>query len=112
MAVASLHVVERKVRKTIKYKVGEEENIGDIPCGAIITNAVLVHEGDSDDGLVYLPRLVRFEFKGEEGIDGPQHRCGSLSFAEKHVDTWARSSINYINLKSKDKTFEKKKKCK
>jgi hypothetical protein len=95
------------MRKTVRYKVTENEAIGLVPEGAVITNAVLVHKGDSNDGLIYLPRKVKYIIDGENYTDSG---CGCLSFAVcRKLDYWVRSSHDFMNLKTKDKTFEQRK---
>jgi hypothetical protein len=82
--------------KTIKYKVGKKEDIGGIPCGSIILNAVMVF-GDEYEALIYLPKKVKYEFDGEQNFEVG---CSSLSFAlfDPFSKAWIRLKEDYLNI--------------
>jgi len=86
----------RQLNKTIKYCVGEQEDIGSVPYGSIITNAKLIFKGDGHDGLVFFPKKIVYEYDGETGTDKGSE-C--LSFGIERKGLWIRSSDDWINLR-------------
>lgn len=83
--------------KKIKYLVGEKENIGLVPYGAII-EVYLVNKG-INGALVYMPKKLTWKKGKEKGTD---RGCGSLSFAVFNdlKATWVKSNQDYLNLET------------
>lgn len=83
--------------KTIKYKIGKDEAISVIPTGSIIQNAKLVVEMDGE-GLIYIPKNIRYEDDGEVQID--RSGVGSLSFGafDRVFRYWVRSKSDWMNV--------------
>ncbi len=87
--------------KKIKYKIHNDECIGLISKGTIIDCYLVYEDVDSDGGLIYFPKNIRYTEDGKDFID---RGCGCLSFAVKSTkgDFYVRKEDDYINLRDKD----------
>ena len=89
--------------KTINYEVGKKEDIGNIPPGAMITNAILLLEGEDETCLIVFPPVITYTYKNENGKDSG---CASISFGKlaRYKNYYKRTDFDYINLSKKDYT--------
>ena len=95
------------MKNIVKYLVGKKECIGNVPFGALILNARIIHLDDFRDALIYMPKRIKYFDGGEYGTDVG---CGCLSFARQHDEVWIRSADDYLNGTIKKYEPRKKKK--
>lgn len=83
--------------KNVKYKVGKKEDISCLPYESVIINAKVVFS-NGHEGLIYIPRRIKYESDGE--IENDDGGVGSLSFAVfNDIDKWwERCTEDYINI--------------
>ena len=89
--------------KKVKYKVGEDEAIGIVPCGATILDAYIIETGNPiDESLIYFPGKLTYEDKDYIATD--PGATPSLGFAkyDAEKDVWTKSNKSYINLKKQN----------
>ena len=90
--------------KKIKYRIGDKEDISIIPYGSVIDVYFVI--GNKEEGIIYIPKKVKWSCKNEHGID---EGCGCLIFARlDHDKVWKKHHDDYINLDYDDNQFEKR----